>query len=303
MRRQVVKLRMGQGGLGRSILAGWAGAILVLAGPGRAATALVPVAGPMAQAVDRLAGQVVGHLAIQLATANPAAPDPTVSANVRGQLIDGAIPAAADRPIALTFDDGPWSGTSDQILAILAQYQAKATFFMVGTSLAAQPTIAQRILAAGHALGNHTWSHAYHSFSASEADREIDRLDVALRDRLQVATRWFRPPGGFLKNGLVAAARAKGYAIVLWSQTSADTDPHAKPAVFVKNVLRDARPGNIVLMHDGGGDRRRTVAALPAILQGLRDRGYRFVTLPELFAQNPPRYQGKPVTPSALTHG
>jgi peptidoglycan-N-acetylglucosamine deacetylase len=99
-----------------------------------------------------------------------------------------------------------------------------------------------------------------------------------------VKTSMFRPPGGVLNNGLAAYAKSQNYAVVMWSQTSADTDPRAKYQVFVKNVLRDAKPGGIVLMHDGGGDRRRTVQALPEIIKGLKEKGYRFVTLPELFA-------------------
>ena len=92
----------------------------------------------------------------------------------------------------------------------------------------------------------------------------------------------FRPPGGVLNNGLAAYAKSQKYAVIMWSQTSADTDPHAKYQVFVKNVLRDAKPGGIVLMHDGGADRQRTVQALPQIISGLKQQGYRFVTVPEL---------------------
>jgi peptidoglycan/xylan/chitin deacetylase (PgdA/CDA1 family) len=73
----------------------------------------------------------------------------------------------------------------------------------------------------------------------------------------------------------------------MWSVTSADTDPRAKYQVFVKNVIRDAKPGAIVLMHDGGGNRYRTVKALPEIISGLKQQGYRFVTVPELLEMQP----------------
>ena len=117
---------------------------------------------------------------------------------------------------------------------------------------------------------------------AATAKSEIDRTADLIYKTTGVKTTLFRPPGGYLNNGLAAYAKSQNYAVVMWSQTSADTDPRAKYQVFVKNVLRDAKPGGIVLMHDGGGDRRRTVEALPQIISGLKAKGYRFVTVPEL---------------------
>jgi peptidoglycan-N-acetylglucosamine deacetylase len=187
-----------------------------------------------------------------------------------------------DKVIALTFDDGPWKDTSVQMLDILKQNNIKATFFWVGTSLQENPEIGKRIVDAGHAIGNHTWHHWYKQMDAATAKSEIDRIADLIYKTTGVKTTLFRPPGGYLNNGLATYAKSQNYAVVMWSQTSADTDPRAKYQVFVKNVLRDAKPGGIVLMHDGGGDRRRTVEALPQIISGLKAKGYRFVTIPEL---------------------
>ncbi len=196
-----------------------------------------------------------------------------------------------DKVIALTFDDGPWKDTSVQMLDILKQNNIKATFFWVGTSLEENPEIGKRVVDEGHAIGNHTWHHWYKQMDAVTAKSEIDRTADLIYKTTGVKTTLFRPPGGYLNNGLAAYAKSQNYAVVMWSQTSADTDPRAKYQVFVKNVLRDAEPGGIVLMHDGGGDRRRTVEALPQIISGLQAKGYRFVTVPELLEMKKEKVQ------------
>ncbi|BAZ14814.1 polysaccharide deacetylase [Calothrix sp. NIES-4071] len=187
-----------------------------------------------------------------------------------------------EKVIALTFDDGPWKDTTQQMLDILKQNNIKATFFWVGTSIQENPDMAKKVVADGHAIGNHTWHHWYKQMDTATAKSEIDKTVDLIYKTTGVKTTLFRPPGGYLNNGLAAYAKSQNYAVVMWSQTSADTDPKAKYEVFVKNVLRDAKPGSIVLMHDGGGDRRRTVQALPKIISGLREKGYRFVTVPEI---------------------
>jgi peptidoglycan-N-acetylglucosamine deacetylase len=191
-----------------------------------------------------------------------------------------------EKVIALTFDDGPWKETTPQMLDILKQNNIKATFFWVGTSIQENPEIAKRVVAEGHAIANHTWHHLYKQMDTATAKSEIDKTAELIYKTTGAKTNLFRPPGGYLNNGLAAHAKSQNYAVVMWSQTSADTDPKAKYEVFVKNVLRDAKPGSIVLMHDGGGDRRRTVQALPKIINGLKEKGYRFVTVPEILEKS-----------------
>lgn len=206
----------------------------------------------------------------------------SLPATFQGKVIDHVQPSNNEKVIALTIDDGPWPNTTLQMLDILKQNDVKATFFWVGQALQANPEIAKRVVAEGHAIGNHTWHHWYRRMDQATAKSEIERTNELIYKTTGVKTTLFRPPGGVLNNGLAAYAKSQKYAVVMWSQTSADTDPRAKSQVFVKNVLRDAKPGSIVLMHDGGGDRQRTVQALPEIISKLKQQGYRFVTVPEL---------------------
>ncbi|HEY9801486.1 MAG TPA: polysaccharide deacetylase family protein [Leptolyngbyaceae cyanobacterium] len=194
---------------------------------------------------------------------------------------------SGQKVIALTFDDGPWQKTTPEILDILKQNQIKATFFWVGQALQANPDIAKRVVAEGHAIGNHTWHHWYRRMDEATAKSEIERTSDLIYKTTGVKTQLFRPPGGVLNNGLARYAKSQKNAVVMWSLTSADTDPRAKAEVFVKNVVKGAKPGYIVLMHDGGGDRRRTVQALPQIISGLKQQGYKFVTVPELLEMKP----------------
>ena len=159
----------------------------------------------------------------------------------------------SEKVIALTVDDGPWPETTEQMLDIFKQNDVKATFFWIGKSLENSPEIARRVVAQGHAIGNHTWHHPYDPMDAATAANEIDRTAKLIYETTGVKTTYFRPPGGVLTNGLAKYAKEQNYSVVMWSVTSADTDPRAQPSAFVENVLKGAKPGAIVLMHDGGG--------------------------------------------------
>lgn len=206
----------------------------------------------------------------------------TVPDKFQGKTVYKVQPTNNEKVIALSIDDGPWPKTTLEMLDILKQNDVKATFFWVGQALEANPDLAKREVAEGHAIGNHTWHHWYRRMDEATAKSEIDRTADLIYKITGVKTSLFRPPGGFLNNGLAAYAKSQKDTVIMWSLTSADTDPHAKPQAFVNNVLKGAKPGFIVLMHDGGGDRHRTVQALPQIISGLKQQGYRFVTIPEL---------------------
>ncbi|WP_392477468.1 polysaccharide deacetylase family protein [Nostoc sp. C110] len=206
----------------------------------------------------------------------------TVPAKFQGKTVYKVQLSSNEKVIALSIDDGPWPKTTLEMLDILKQNDVKATFFWVGQALQANPDLAKQVVVEGHAIGNHTWHHWYRRMDEATAKSEIDRTSDLIYKTTGVKTALFRPPGGFLNNGLAAYAKSQKNAVIMWSLTSADTDPHAKPQAFVNNVLKGAKPGSIVLMHDGGGDRRRTVEALPQIISGLKQQGYRFVTIPEL---------------------
>ncbi|MDY6781395.1 MAG: polysaccharide deacetylase family protein [Cyanobacteriota bacterium] len=184
------------------------------------------------------------------------------------------------KAIALTFDDGPWPTGTNDILYILKKNNIKATFFLLGRNVQNFPNLAKTIVNHGHVVANHSWSHPYHQHSQAAAARELDRTDEIIYETTGVKSVLFRPPGGYLNNGLAAYAASQKNTVVMWSADSQDY--RASSSQQIRNVLANAGQGGIVLMHDGGGDRRRTVNALPIIIEKLKEQGYTFVTLPEL---------------------
>ncbi|HLO48138.1 MAG TPA: polysaccharide deacetylase family protein [Kamptonema sp.] len=187
------------------------------------------------------------------------------------------------KAIALTFDDGP-SPYTLKILEILQRQNIKATFFCLGANLQTYPEIAKRVVKEGHAIGNHTWHHLYRNVDVATAAAEIDNTAVHIYRATGAKSFLFRPPGGRLNNGLAAYAKKKNYVVVMWSIDTKDfLMPPATSLAY--DVLLQARSGAVVLMHDGGGNRAQTVQALPEIIKGLKQKGYRFVTIPELLIQ------------------
>ncbi|NJM20157.1 MAG: polysaccharide deacetylase family protein [Richelia sp. RM2_1_2] len=198
-----------------------------------------------------------------------------------GKIIYEIKPIGNKKVIALTFDDGPWKNSTRQTLDILKKNNIKATFFVVGQALKNNPELGKQVITEGHAIANHTWHHWYHFMNPQVAAFEIDKTTDLIYQVTGVKTNLFRPPGGHLSNGLVAHARNKKYATLMWSADSRDFQQPA-PETLVNNVIKNARPGGIILLHDGGGDRTRTIQALPQIIAKLKQQGYSFVTIPEL---------------------
>ncbi|MDZ7964657.1 MAG: polysaccharide deacetylase family protein [Nostoc sp. DedSLP03] len=188
-----------------------------------------------------------------------------------------------EKVIALTFDDGPSPKNTAQILEILKKNDIKATFFMIGEMVKYFPQVAKQVAADGHIIGNHTWHHWYRHMDLATAANEIDRTAEIIYKTTGEKTTLFRPPGGFLNNGLAEYAKNEKYAVMMWSEQSGDAERRS-PQVpgLVKNVLKYAKPGAIVLLHDGGGNRSKSVKALPEMIAGLKAQGYRFVTIPQL---------------------
>ena len=188
------------------------------------------------------------------------------------------------RQIALTFDDGPWYQTP-QFLALLERYRVPATFFEIGEHIAQYGeggAIERRMLADGDMIGDHTWSHIDVAAGGAVAAEQIARTAAAIREATHGFTPClFRAPEGTVSPALIAKARSMGFTTIQW-----DIDPRdwARPGVraIESNVLANAHPGAIVILHDGGGDRSQTLAALPDIIATLRSRGYSFVTVTRL---------------------
>ncbi|MEH2393189.1 MAG: polysaccharide deacetylase family protein [Nostoc sp.] len=201
----------------------------------------------------------------------------------QGTIVYQAKLKANEKVIALTFDDGPGPKNTVQILEILKKNNIKATFFMLGQMVKYFPQIAKQVAADGHVIGNHTWHHWYFKMDGATAASEIDRTADIIYKTTGEKTTLFRPPGGFLNNGLAQYAKNEKYAVMMWSEESGDAERRSPQVpMLIKNVLKYAKPGAIVLMHDGGGNRSRSVKALPEMIAGLKAQGYRFVTIPQL---------------------
>jgi peptidoglycan-N-acetylglucosamine deacetylase len=199
----------------------------------------------------------------------------------QGVTLNAVKPNQNDKIVALTFDDGPWPKYTEQILNILKENNVKGTFFVIGRNMKNFPEIGKRIVADGHTIANHTWHHWYHRLNPKAAAYEIDATEEIIYKTTGVRTNIFRPPGGVLGNGPAAYARSKKYSVIMWSADSHDYKRPPAPRLL-SNVMRDSKPGGIVLMHDGGGVRDSTVKALPAMIDKFRNSGYRFVTMPEM---------------------
>jgi len=199
------------------------------------------------------------------------------------------------RYVALTFDDGPGPYTAP-VLRILARAGARATFFVVGSRVAARPGLVAREALLG-TVGNHTWDHPFLSRLGRRAVvGELLRTQAAVVRATGMRPLFFRPPYGIGTPAETAAVRALGIVDVRWSVDSGDSRPGATTGSVVRTVLEGLRPGAIVLMHDA---HPWTIAALPRILRAVRRRGLEPVTIPELVALDPPSHlQLFPVRPS-----
>ncbi|MEV7216907.1 polysaccharide deacetylase family protein [Kitasatospora cineracea] len=190
-----------------------------------------------------------------------------------------------DRPVvALTFDDGPHPPYTGQILDVLDRYAVPATFFCVGLHALAHRAELERMAAAGHQIANHTWSHPYlPDLSRAELLAQLARTDEAVAEAVGGGTGplMFRPPYGGRTPGVLRWIGESGATVVLWDVEPCDWSMPG-PAAITRAVLDQARPGALVLLHDGGGDRSQTVAALPAVIEGLAERGYAFARVDAL---------------------
>jgi len=190
--------------------------------------------------------------------------------------------------VALTFDDGPLTDSTPEILDILREKNIKATFFVVGEQVEKFPLLVQQEIADGHEVGSHTYSHpTLTKLRKNEIQKELAQTEQSI---LKVAPKptLFRPPGGGYNDTILQIARDNGYITILWS-----VDPYdwRYPPVgdIINVVLKDSKPGSIILLHDGKYP-SSTPEALSFIIDSLSARGYEFVTVSELLQY----YEGTP---------
>ncbi len=197
------------------------------------------------------------------------------------------IAGSQHREVALTFDDGPGPYTP-AIVSILERQNVSATFFEIGILERYFHASTSQIVSLGYAIGDHTYSHPPMSTLSAGAQRaELLEQARAVEQYGAPFPRLFRPPYGLWNRATLALLRRYRMLMVLWT---VDTGDWRRPGVraIVNAAVTGARPGAIILLHDAGGDRSETVAALPKIIRQLRARGYRFVTVPRLLLDNPP---------------
>jgi peptidoglycan-N-acetylglucosamine deacetylase len=182
--------------------------------------------------------------------------------------------------VALTFDDGPWPGTTMQILQLLNAAHARATFFLIGRQAVRHPELVRAELDSDMRVECHSWSHPqpFAKLPPERIRQEIQQGRDAL-EHLGVRPTLFRPPGGSLSPLVLSTAQEQGMRSVIWSVDPHDWKAGTTRDQIVQRVLGAVRPGSIVLLHDGGGNRSATVAALPEILAGIRARGLQLAPL------------------------
>ena len=193
-------------------------------------------------------------------------------------------PSAGQPLVALSFDDGPTPEGVDAIMAALAAEEVHATFFLIGERMERWPGQARRLVVAGHEIGNHSYSHVRMiGHSADFYAAEIARTDALLRAEGVARPHLFRPPFGKKLFGLPLAVDRAGYRMVTWDVED-DTAAFTTPRGYADAILRDARPGSIILMHSMYRHNQVARDALPLVLRGLKAKGFRIVTVGELLA-------------------
>lgn len=187
-----------------------------------------------------------------------------------------------EKLVALTFDDGPHQKHTSDVLDLLAQYNAKGTFFVVGEHADKNPELILRMYEEGHELANHTYTHPF-KVTVPQLMEEIKQTNDTIYSITGFAPTLFRPVEGQYTDAMIEAITKEGYMVVMWSWHQ-DTEDWKDPGVkkIVDKVLKGTKQGDVVLFHDGGGNRQQTVDALAKILPALQIEGYKFVTISEL---------------------
>lgn len=191
--------------------------------------------------------------------------------------------SGTQKRVALTFDDGPDTRSTPELLDWLREEKISATFFAVGERVAANPELAARIVREGHLLENHSYGHSYATnfFGVTRLREEMRRTQVAVQDATGRAPGLFRPPMGLSNPRTFRAAALEGLRVIGWSARGLDTQCD-DPEVVARRILRRVRPGGIILLHDGNIPAERVLATVKLLLRELNERGYEIVRLDQL---------------------
>lgn len=193
------------------------------------------------------------------------------------------------RQIALTYDDGPNDPHTLRLLEVLAKHDVQATFFMIGRFVRERPDIARAVAAAGHTIGNHTFTHPRLIFkSAAQTHIELLNCRAALSDAVGEHSNLFRPPFGGRRPATLRVARELGMETVMWNVTGYDWKAPRASVIETKVAQQvHAGGGDVILLHDGyhrgmGADRAQTVIATDNLIRRYKDQEYKFVTVDEM---------------------
>lgn len=195
-----------------------------------------------------------------------------------------------NKVIALTFDDGPSPVWTPKILDELKKQNVKATFFVVGAHAEKYPEIIKRIFQEGHEIGNHTYlHHVLLYYTNDELQLELRYTEDIIKDITGEKTNLFRPPKGWLTKREKDYIKDLGYKIILWTLNSKDWVTFFNYKYIVKNLIKNTKPGDIILFHDSGGtfslkegNRANTAQAVSLLIDELKKKGYKFVPVSEL---------------------
>ncbi|MEW6189474.1 MAG: polysaccharide deacetylase family protein, partial [Actinomycetota bacterium] len=187
------------------------------------------------------------------------------------------------RRVALTFDDGPDPRYTPKVLEILRQNGIKATFFVIGEQVERYPEIIKEEIVEGHEIGNHTLSHSnLPKYNCERIRAEIEGCEEVLRRVGVPKPRYFRPPKGLINGQAFKVAREEGYKVILWS-IAMESGSISNSEGLRERVVEGIGNGGVILAHDGRLDRAMTIRTLPGIIKALKKKGFKFVTLSELF--------------------
>lgn len=189
-----------------------------------------------------------------------------------------------EKALALTYDDGPNPPYTESLLDVLHEFDAKATFFTIGKNVENNLATAHRIVAEGHELGNHSYSHQkLVNINLDTIRSEIQKADNIISDLGGQSDIHFRAPLGLKRVRLPWELARRKKTNILWNVDPKDYETPG-PEKIADRIVNNVEPGSIVLLHDGGGDRSQTVAATKIVLQKLQQKGYQFKTISELLA-------------------
>lgn len=204
-----------------------------------------------------------------------------ISGKVVSSVFQPTGPTDTPLNVALTFDDGPWPNQTSKFLTVLKRFHVKATFFVIGYLAQRYPDLIRAEVKAGMTIGNHTWDHPntpFRDLAPNRIRNEIAKTRHYLAS-VGVETPVFRPPGGSYSDAVIRTAGRFDERVVIWAIDPKDWEHGRTTKQIVRAVLSAVRPGSIILLHDGGGDRSATLAALPRIIRGIRRMGLGFLPL------------------------